>query len=272
MNMTPQPEANSHGNPKTKLKKLETPSPRCCVSASTTTYTLRTGTDTRSDIHGVTRLSQCPGRHTDSVCISGLPCSQNAAGLRRVRFGILNFLYVINVHERGPPDPRTARRSASSAGRRVGVSHLQLSTTAIPQRSRHYCGALPLPPRGRIPARWLFTSARHGIKTPRLWLAHKVHDRAAVRVQVSILHIETARQARVRVEDSVKYALVGEFTLARLDHLGRSVPRPVVLPARSERVRRVVRKEPFGREWIIARRANVGPFIGWTWNVPIPRG
>jgi hypothetical protein len=27
MNMTPQPEANSHGNPKTKLKKLETPSP-----------------------------------------------------------------------------------------------------------------------------------------------------------------------------------------------------------------------------------------------------
>ena len=149
---------------------------------------------------------------------------------------------------------------------------LGIPKCAIPQRSRHYCAALPLPPRGRISARWLFTTARHGIKAPWLWLANKVHDRAAVRVQVTILHIETARQARVRVEGRVKYALVGEFTLARLDHLGRRVPRPVVLPTRSERVRRVVRKEPLGRERIIARRANVGPFIGWTWNVPIPRG
>ena len=250
-----------------------------CVSAST--YTLRTGLPVpiHGQIHGVTRPSlSAPAATRTPRSPCAFRASQNAAGLRRVRFGKLNFLYVINVHERGPPDPRTARSADRSPlgvlrwSSRGGVSHLQLSTTAIPQRSRHYCGALPLPPRGRIPARWLFTSARHGIKTPRLWLAHKVHDRAAVRVQVSILHIETARQARVRVEDSVKYALVGEFTLARLDHLGRRVPRPVVLPTRSERVRRVVRKEPLGRERIIARRANVGPFIGWTWNVPIPRG
>jgi hypothetical protein len=55
MNMTPQPEANSHGNPKTKLKKLPRLDVRECVYVHSTYRT--TGTDTRSDTRGHAALS-----------------------------------------------------------------------------------------------------------------------------------------------------------------------------------------------------------------------
>jgi hypothetical protein len=105
--MTPQPEAtiakptpNSHGNPKTKLKNLPRPrlDVRECVYVHSTYRT--TGTDTRSDTRGHAALSVPRPPHGLRVHFGPPKTLPDYVAFVSEN---MNFLYVINVHERGPP-------------------------------------------------------------------------------------------------------------------------------------------------------------------------
>ena len=104
MNMTPQPEANSHGNPKTKLKKLETPynsSLEMCVSASTYTSTYRY----RYTVSRVyLRYTGSRGSLSAAPAATRTPCAFRASQitpktLQDYVAWKLNFLYVINMKQ-----------------------------------------------------------------------------------------------------------------------------------------------------------------------------